>query len=159
MENELPLTESMPFREAAQALVETPLLGIISSLEGVRSGDNIDAVHDLRVASRRLRAVISAIEPAFAGKDLDRFERAAASLSDLLGEARDTDVFIEHLNAEITLIDDSRAYERVGVEAFRDSLRQKRAELQEKLMQGLASVDEHHLRHLADDVFAQKERL
>jgi CHAD domain-containing protein len=157
MENAVPLTQSTPFRDAAKQLVETPLEATIACLDGVRRGDDIEAVHDIRVATRRLRAVISAIEPAYPGKPLRRLEQAAASLTDLLGEARDTDVFIEHLDKEIALLGDGRAYERIGIEAFRDSLSQLRESLQKKVLIELEKTDAETLRSLADAVFEDEE--
>jgi CHAD domain-containing protein len=156
VENDV-LDANTVFREAARQLVDKPMIEIVRCLDGARAGDDVEAIHDLRVATRRLRAVLSVLEPAFAGKSLNRFEKAISDLTDHLGEARDTDVFIEFLNEQIAGIDDGNAYEKLGVEAFRDSLKQKRAEQQLELEKALAHIDEETLRTEAGTIFGHKE--
>ncbi len=126
-------------------------------LPGVRAGDDVEAVHDLRVATRRLRAVLSVLKPAFPGKALERFEKDIAAMTDHLGEARDTDVFIEFLDKEIDSADPARAYETVGLTAFRDSLKQKRAAQQVELDKALSHIDEAKLIGEAIAIFAVGE--
>ncbi|MDR3709684.1 MAG: CHAD domain-containing protein [Capsulimonadaceae bacterium] len=156
--NETPLDGATPFRLAARTMVDIPLAEILRRLDGARAGDDVEAVHDLRVATRRLRAVLSVIEPAYAGKALRRFEKSIADMTDQLGEARDTDVFIEFLNERIAADEDGMApYERVGLEAFRDSLRQARANQQVELEAALAHVDEEALRTAADSLFETED--
>jgi len=144
------------FREAATAIVEKPMSEIMRCLEGVRAGGDVEAVHDLRVATRRLRAVISVIAPAFEGKALDKFEKVISNMTDHLGEARDTDVFIEFLDEQINGVDSDKPYEAVGLAAFRDSLKERRAELQVELVQALTHIDESKLRGDADAIFGKQ---
>lgn len=151
------LDANTPFREAARQLVDKPMLEIARCLEGARAGDDVEAIHDLRVATRRLRAVLSVLEPAFAGKPLSRFEKAISDLTDHLGEARDTDVFIEFLNERIAAIAEGSAYERLGLEAFRDSLKQQRSEQQLELEKALAHINEESLRSDAEQIFGRQE--
>lgn len=151
------LEAATPFRQAGRQLVDKPMMEIARCLSGARIGGDVEAVHDLRVATRRLRAVLSVLEPVFEGKPLARFEKAIADMTDHLGEARDTDVFIEFLNEQIAAIDDGSAYERIGLEAFRDSLSQTRADQQVDLEMALSSVSEEALRADADAIFADRE--
>lgn len=153
-EMDAPLEGSTLFRKAAQMLVETPLLEILRCLDGARAGNDVEAIHDLRVATRRLRAVISVIEPIYLGKPLRKFERSISDMTDHLGEARDTDVFIEFVTEYLaTEAAEMAPFERVGVEAFRDSLRQMRGLQQRELETALAKVDERSLRESANAVF------
>jgi CHAD domain-containing protein len=154
-----PITRLTPFREAAQACVEKPLGEIHRCLGGVRAGDDIEALHDLRVATRRLRAVLSVLEPAYPGKALGRFNKTVSDLTDALGEARDTDVFIEFMDAEIDAVDDGRSFDRVGLDAFRDHLRHNRSVQQRTLDKELAGIDEDGLRRDADAIFADREAI
>jgi len=151
------LDAATPFRQAGRQLVDKPMMEIARCLWGARTGGDVEAVHDLRVATRRLRAVLSVLEPVFAGKPLARFEKAIADMTDHLGEARDTDVFIEFLNEQIARIDDGSAYERIGLEAFRDSLSQRRADQQVELEKALSVVSEEALRADADAIFGVRE--
>ena len=143
-----------PFKAAGRQLVDKPMAEIVRCLDGVRAGNDVEAVHDLRVATRRLRAVLSVLQPAFPGKPLKRFEKNIADLTDHLGDARDTDVFIEFLDKQIAEADVARAYEKVGLEAFRDSLKQIRAEQQVDLDRALTHIDEVKLAAQADAIFA-----
>lgn len=136
-----------PFRETAVALVEKPMSEIERCLDAVRQGGDVEALHDLRVATRRLRAVISVIAPAFPGKDLRRFEKVISDMTDHLGEARDTDVFIEFLDEEIDKTEAIREFEAVGMKAFRDHLKERRRAQQDELEKALGQVHLERLRH------------
>ena len=75
-----------------------PLIGDFEKeIEGVKAADDIEYVHRMRVASRRLRAAL----PLFAScVEQDRFRQWTAELKKItkaLGEARDTDVQLAFL--------------------------------------------------------------
>lgn len=153
------LNAETSFRDASRRLVDKPMGEIGRCLAGARAGDDVEAIHDLRVATRRLRAVLSVIEPAYSGKALANFEKQIADLTDHLGAARDTDVFIEFLNDQINESAQAKAFERIGLEAFRDSLKQQRAEQQEVLVKALEHIDEDSLKSDARELFAGEEHL
>ena len=56
---------------------------------------DIERVHAMRVATRRLRAVMEIFAPAFPKKQHRRALREVKALADALGERRDRDVAIE----------------------------------------------------------------
>jgi CHAD domain-containing protein len=56
-----------------------------------------DAIHDVRVASRRLRAALRHLEPCFRKRDARSLRDAARKVARLLGEARDLDIMLENL--------------------------------------------------------------
>ena len=159
MEQEQAVNGETPFREAARLSVDKPVREIFRCLDGVRSGSDVEALHDMRVATRRLRAVLSVIEPAYQGKPLRRFTSSIAALTDALGAARDTDVFIEFLEGELEKVDAARAYERVGLEAYIEELKGVRKTQQGQLLKEVEHLDEAALRRDAEQVFARdKER-
>ena len=88
------------FRAYAETAVRGRLNKMLLHAEGVRSGVDVDAVHDMRVASRRLRAAISVFAAAFPVREYIQFEREVKGITDALGEARDLDVMIESLREE-----------------------------------------------------------
>ncbi|MBP0492606.1 CHAD domain-containing protein [Pararoseomonas indoligenes] len=53
-----------------------------------------EGVHQMRVAVRRLRAVLATFDPDLPGEAEDRFKASLRRLGRILGEARDWDVFI-----------------------------------------------------------------
>lgn len=57
----------------------------------------IERVHDMRVATRRLRAALEVFESCFPAKRHRKALKRVKALSDALGERRDRDVSIEFL--------------------------------------------------------------
>jgi len=64
-------------------------------------GEDPTGVHQMRVAIRRLRSALRAFRPAADGPALRRFDAEARDLANVLGPARDWDVFLGGLGAEI----------------------------------------------------------
>lgn len=62
-------------------------------------GTDIEGVHDVRVASRRLRAAMDVAAPAFPASWYKPLHRLAKEITSELGEVRDRDVMLEYLNA------------------------------------------------------------
>lgn len=57
----------------------------------------VERVHDMRVATRRLRAALEVFEPCFPRKRHRKALKRVKALADALGERRDRDVAIEFL--------------------------------------------------------------
>ena len=85
------------FSEAAADAVEVRTGELFSFTEGVLDTGDVERVHDMRVASRRLRAVLEVFAPCFPKKELRRTLREVKALADDLGERRDPDVAIAAL--------------------------------------------------------------
>ncbi|MFV0534988.1 MAG: CHAD domain-containing protein [Cumulibacter sp.] len=58
-----------------------------------------DAIHQMRVAARRLRSVLSSYRSLFAGQDAQALRIELKALADSLGEARDSEVMLARLHA------------------------------------------------------------
>lgn len=72
---------------------------------GVLDVDDVERVHDMRVATRRLRAALEVFEPCFPAKPWRKSLKRVKGLADALGERRDLDVQIElfeELSGEVT---------------------------------------------------------
>ena len=69
----------------------------LNEIEGVRSARDIEHIHRMRVASRRLRAAIPLFGSCFPPKKFRRWVRELQKISQALGDARDTDVQIAFL--------------------------------------------------------------
>ncbi len=65
--------------------------------EGVRAAEDIEYIHRMRVASRRLRAALPLFRTCFPQKQYARWMKEIAAITRALGEARDTDVQIAFL--------------------------------------------------------------
>lgn len=83
-----------PFDQAAARVVEVRVEELFEHAEGVLSTTDVEPLHDMRVASRRLRAALELFRPCFAKKPYKRAMRPLKELADALGERRDRDVQI-----------------------------------------------------------------
>ena len=97
MSSALPeLLPDVSFRDAGKAVLRHQLSLLIGALPGVIAGDP-DAVHDLRVASRRLRASLAVFGKLFSAEGAGEIERQAARITESFGVVRDLDVQIAAL--------------------------------------------------------------
>ena len=89
-----------PTQAHVQAMLEAQYRSMVAHDPGVRLGDDPEDLHQLRVATRRLRAILRAargvIDPAWA----DGLRTDVAWLGAQLGPVRDSDVLRESLAAE-----------------------------------------------------------
>ncbi len=75
-----------------------PLLdAFLREIEGVRSGEDIEHIHRMRVASRRLRAALPLFASCFPPRKFRIWVRELQKITRALGDARDTDVQIAFL--------------------------------------------------------------
>jgi hypothetical protein len=101
---------------------------------------DVDAVHDMRVASRQLRTVIEVFQPCFPAQAMRRLSKAAQRVAQALGAVRDADVALENLAArsheaepELApglryLIQAQRAARRVARQRLRRALMEERVD-------------------------------
>jgi CHAD domain-containing protein len=121
--------DATSFKNAAGRAVAVRTEEVFAHSDGVLDTADIERVHDMRVASRRLRAVLEIFGPCFP-KELHRgVLHDIKALADALGERRDPDVHIESLTAFATAVPGA---DRPGVESLIDRLREE---------QGAANVD------------------
>ena len=93
------VTERMPFAEAGAIVVETRAEELLGHAEGVLDTSEIEGVHDMRVATRRLRAALEVFAPCFPKAEHKRVLTEVKAIADALGERRDRDVAIASLSS------------------------------------------------------------
>jgi exopolyphosphatase/pppGpp-phosphohydrolase len=76
-------------------------------IDPVLENDDVESVHKMRVASRRLRATLDAYESACAPKAFKRVYREVKQAADLLGTARDTDVMLQNIEQQQKQVPDA----------------------------------------------------
>ena len=86
-----------PFGLAAARVIEVRAAEVFEHSDGVLDIDEIERLHDMRVATRRLRAAMEVFEPCFPRKRHRKALKRVKRLADALGERRDRDVAIEFL--------------------------------------------------------------
>jgi CHAD domain-containing protein len=108
-----------PFAAAAAKVVAVRAEELREHSRGVLDLDDIEPVHDLRVATRRLRAVIEVFRPCFPKKARKAVIADLKLLADALGERRDRDVQIEALAEFAAQLPEA---DRAGVQGLIDGL-------------------------------------
>ena len=96
---DIAVTPGEPFRVAAARIVRVRARELFGHTDGVLDTRDIERVHDMRVASRRLRAVLEIFAPCFPEREFAGVLRDVKRLADALGERRDPDVHVDALEA------------------------------------------------------------
>lgn len=86
-----------PFALAAARVVEVRAAEVFEHSPGVLDLNDVERVHDMRVATRRLRAALEIFGPCFPRKRWRKALKRVKALADALGARRDLDVEIELL--------------------------------------------------------------
>ena len=103
---------------------------------GSRVGGDIENVHQMRVATRRIRAYLKAAQPALDAGVAGRLRADLSALAGALGAVRDLDVMIERLHTEATALGDpDSASLEVLITALDAERRAARSALVEQLEQ------------------------
>ena len=110
----------MPFAAAAEAAVRVRADELWEHSANVLDTHDIERVHDMRVATRRLRAVLEIYAPCFPRSEHRSVLRDVKRLADALGARRDPDVQLEDLHDFVAAIPDA---DHAGVEVFARQLR------------------------------------
>jgi CHAD domain-containing protein len=64
--------------------------------DGTRLGENVEELHDMRVATRRMRTAFYIFSPAFDPKTMKRHLKGLRNIGRVLGQVRDMDVILEN---------------------------------------------------------------
>lgn len=141
------------FGDAAAAAIEVRSREVFEHAAGVLDMGDIERVHDMRVATRRLRAALEVFAACFPRKRHRGLLREVKALADALGERRDPDVAIEELEqvgaalgeAEqpgiASLVEEQRARQRRGNRVVAARLaRVHDSELERRLLELAASA-------------------
>src|SRR4029077_20486097 len=110
--------------------------------DGVLDTSDIERVHDMRVATRRLRAVLEVYAPCFPRKRHEAVLKEVKRLADALGARRDPDVQLDALQR---VSEGFAAADRAGVSAFAAVLRSEQKAGNKVLAAALAHAEKTHL--------------
>ena len=137
------LRADMTFADAAAATVAVRAQELFDYAAGVLDTGDIERVHDMRVATRRLRAVLEIYAPCFPRSRFRPVLRDVKALADALGERRDPDVLLARLRAlEEHVLEDDVA----GIEAFAERVRSQQVSANQALAAALAEIERSDLR-------------
>jgi CHAD domain-containing protein len=131
------LSPEMAYRDAMTSLIGERWGEVWKAVPVALEGSDPEGVHDVRVASRRLRAAMDVAVGCFPDGWYRPLHRAAKEITRALGEVRDRDVLLEALTTEresspaaerpgldrlIARVDRERAAARVEMESFLNDL-------------------------------------
>ena len=88
-----------PLAEAGRKLMRFQFAEMLRHEEGARLGEEAEALHDMRVATRRLRAAFEVFKRSFKPGALKPYLKGVRLTGRTLGKARDLDVFLENATA------------------------------------------------------------
>ena len=153
---ELPGLAAAPsFGAAAAMAVEVRAGEVFSFEERALDTDDIEGVHDMRVATRRLRAVMELFAPCFPERPYRRALRDVKRLADALGARRDPDVAIAALERIAARLGDA---DRPGVESMIGELKERQAAANDALEAAIARAHEKALPARLSALAAEADR-
>lgn len=118
------------FSQAAARTIKVRSKEVFANSDGVLDLGEVEHVHDMRVATRRLRAALEIFEPCFPHKRHHKALKKVKALADALGERRDADVEIAMLER---LLDEAADADRDALLALIEGLRVRQVEANEAL--------------------------
>ena len=134
---------SLPYREAAARTVRVRAEELFDHAEGVLDTEDIERVHAMRVATRRLRAVLEIYRPCFPSAAYAPVLADVKALADALGARRDPDVQLEALER---LAAEMPRGDLAGIDLLADEARAEQAAGNERLASALEEAERSGLR-------------
>jgi CHAD domain-containing protein len=139
------------FAAAAGKVVAVRADELAEHSENVLDTSDIERVHDMRVATRRLRAVLEIFAPCFPRREHREVLTEVKALADALGDRRDPDVHIAALDA---FAESARPSSRAGVRLLVGRFRDEQAEANAALAQALERAEQARLQERLRELVA-----
>ena len=127
-----------PLSEAGRKVMLFHFARMLSYEEGTRLGEDIEALHDMRVASRRLRAAFEVFQDAFEPGALKPYLKGLRATGRALGKVRDLDVFMEKAQQYLDTIHEDR---HVGLDMLLAGWKEQRQAARSEMLEWMASQD------------------
>lgn len=132
------ITADDTLAEAGRKVLRMHLARMLAAEEGTRLGEDIEELHRMRVATRRMRSVWRIFDGAYRPKVQRRYVRELRTVASALGAVRDLDVQLEALDAWAATPEAAHAVGGadavVALRPFRDELAARREEARDDLI-------------------------
>ena len=125
-----------PLSEAGRKVMRFHFAEMLRHEEGTRLGEDIEALHDMRVATRRLRASFEVFGSAFEKAALKPHLAGLRLTGRTLGAVRDMDVFMEKAQKYIRTLPEPR---QAGLDPLLEHWQEQRAAARTQLLSHLDS--------------------
>ncbi|HNS50288.1 MAG TPA: CHAD domain-containing protein [Anaerolineae bacterium] len=132
-----PIDGSELMSEAGRHLVAFHFQRMLMNEPGTREGTDIEALHDMRVATRRMRAAFRVFGEYYARREVESLVKALRRTGRALGEVRDLDVFEQRTHAYMEGVPEAQ---RSGLDRFLAELEVRRAAARGRLLSHLDSA-------------------
>ena len=132
------LDPGQSYRSAMRDLIAERWGKVWEAVPVALAGEDIEGVHDVRVASRRLRAAMDVAVGCFPIGWYAPLHRTAKAITGALGEVRDRDVLLEHLREER---ESAPAAERAGLDRLIARVERERVAARVKMEAYLAGLE------------------
>jgi CHAD domain-containing protein len=129
--------------EAGRKILRFHFAHMLSHEEGTRKGEDIEELHDMRVATRRMRAAFDVFGQYFKPKAVKKHLKRLRTTGRTLGRVRDLDVFMEKAQHYLETLPES---DRTGLAPLLKAWEQKQTEEREKLVAYLESDKYQHFK-------------
>jgi exopolyphosphatase / guanosine-5'-triphosphate,3'-diphosphate pyrophosphatase len=140
--------QQQPFAEFGRETLTKYAQKFLKWPDDVRKQEDIEAVHKMRVASRRLRATLDAFESCTDPTAFKKINTRVKKLADALGTVRDADVMIAGLHSYMQEI---ASEERAGVQWLIDRLHSYHEQEEQVLNVELQNLDEDAIDKLVNN--------
>ena len=134
-----------PFAEAGRKVLYLHLARMLAAEPGTRSGEDVEDLHKMRVATRRMRAVWRVFDGAYRPKLQRRYVKQLREVAAALGAVRDLDVQIDGLAGHRSRVAASVA---AALEPMAEELARRRHAARADLLELL---DSHEYQRFVDD--------
>jgi CHAD domain-containing protein len=135
-----------PLDRHLKSILEKRLEQLAGALQGSRRAPGVESVHDLRVASRRLRAFAGTFRDVLGDEPRRRLEKKLKRVTRAVGSLRDLDVQLELL--ERRLATTSQELERAALEHLLEHLALRRGKAARNAERRLDTLDTHAMSRL-----------
>jgi CHAD domain-containing protein len=138
-----------PLADNVRRIVEVRAREVHSFSPAVLDPANVEALHDMRIAAKRLRYLLEITEPCF-GRPAKKGAKVARGLQDMLGEIHDCDVMGERVRAraETVAVDDERY---AGLEALATFMEARRRVLHRQFVHFWSDLEQKGFRERLEE--------
>lgn len=125
--------------------VSRQLTVLMKHLEGAKKAEDIEDIHQARVACRRLRAGLTVFSDCFDPAKAQIWNKRIRKLLKSLGDARDLDVQIEFLRKVLAGIDTEHKRNRPGIKRMMLRWQGRRDAVQPAVIKAIRRVQKEHV--------------
>jgi CHAD domain-containing protein len=147
------LPPDQPFCAAMRDLIAVRFGALWKAIPAAVAGDDIEGVHDVRVASRRLRAAMDVAVDCFPSDWYRPLHRTAKDITGALGAVRDLDVQIEAFAFERL---NSPPEEWPGIDRLLTRLEAERETARQSMLDFIAEIDSANIAEEAAQRFGSR---